>query len=116
MKKRVLFAVILALIIIILGFLVFKLKPDYDSVEKFNSTNESINEFPISGSYITWERALDYLHSGEVASIMQAHSLEVTLQLKNKIILKTTEPSIDEIFREVDKCGEVCKNIITSTE
>lgn len=54
--------------------------------------------------------------AGNVAQVMQAHSLEVHLVLKDGRELTTIEPGIDDVFDVVDQCGEVCKDIILATE
>lgn len=65
---------------------------------------------------ISWEEALTILNSGEVASLFQAHSLSVTLTLKDGRSLRTIEPTIDAIFAAVTACGEPCANIVLATE
>ncbi len=47
---------------------------------------------------------------------MQFHSLTVILVLKNGSIVGTQEPTIDQIFREVGKCGDPCKGVGMGTE
>ena len=65
---------------------------------------------------ISWEEALALLNSGEVTSIFQAHSLSVTLTLKDGRTLHTVEPAIDDIFAAVEACGEPCADIALMTE
>lgn len=65
---------------------------------------------------IPWEQAISILNSGEVASVGQAHSLEVSLLLKDGTAVKTKEPGIDAIFHEVEKCGQKCENLSMVTE
>lgn len=65
---------------------------------------------------VSWEEAISILNSGKVTSIGQTHSREVTFTLINGSIVKTTEPKIDDIFDEVNKCGDPCKNIPLATE
>jgi hypothetical protein len=48
--------------------------------------------------------------------IFQAHSLEVVLTLKDGEHVVTTEPSIDDVFRVVEACGDACANIVMATE
>ena len=67
-------------------------------------------------SEVDWETAIEILNSGEVEMVVQLHSLEVTLTLKDGSEVRTIEPSIDLIFQEVDKCGRVCRGIILATE
>lgn len=73
-------------------------------------TDENKNNF------ISWEDAIEILNQGKVSEVMQAHSLSVTLILKDGTSLRTVEPSIDDIFDEVQKCGDICKNTVLATE
>lgn len=65
---------------------------------------------------VSWEKAKEILHSGEVEQVFQSHSKNVTLILKNGTTLNTVEPNLDDIFSEVKKCGEPCQDIILATE
>lgn len=65
---------------------------------------------------VPWEVAVELLHSGQVVSVVQLHSLEVTLELEDGTSVKTIEPQIDEIFDEVARCGEACAQIVLATE
>jgi hypothetical protein len=65
---------------------------------------------------VDWETAVEILNSGDVEMVVQLHSLDVTLTLKDGTEINTVEPSIDAIFREVDKCGQPCREIILATE
>lgn len=67
-------------------------------------------------SDIGWEAAVDLVGSGRVAEIYQTHSLDVTLVLDDGCTVHTVEPVIDDIFHEVEKCGEPCSEIILATE
>lgn len=65
---------------------------------------------------VSWDEALEILHSGEVRSVFQTHSLDVTFELKDGSIVHTVEESIDLIFAEIDRCGKPCANITLATE
>jgi hypothetical protein len=65
---------------------------------------------------VAWPAALEILHAGKVEAVYQLHSMEVTLVLKDGREVKTIEPRIDEIFVEIEKCGQVCAGIIMATE
>ena len=54
--------------------------------------------------------------SGEVQQVAQTHSQWVTLVLKDGTTLEAKEPQIDEVFREIEKCGELCSDIVVMTE
>jgi hypothetical protein len=65
---------------------------------------------------VDWETAVEILHSGHVDSIVQLHSLSVTFLMDDGSQIKTVEPEIDLIFREVDQCGKPCEGITLATE
>ncbi len=68
------------------------------------------------GEEVEWETAVSILHQGEVEQVVQLHSLEVTLILKDGCEIKTVEPVIDDIFNEVVNCGAPCADMILATE
>lgn len=65
---------------------------------------------------VPWNQAIEILKTGQVESIMQLHSLEVSFVLENGCLIRTIEPHIDDIFEEVRKCGELCAMIPLGTE
>ena len=65
---------------------------------------------------VDWEMAVRIIHSGQVETIVQLHSLDITLTMKDSSEVHTVEPFIDAVFQEVDKCGIPCKDIILATE
>jgi hypothetical protein len=69
-----------------------------------------------TANMIDWEAAKQMILGGDVARVIQAHSLEVYLVLKDGREFTTIEPEIDDVFEVVDQCGEVCKGIIQVTE
>lgn len=71
---------------------------------------------PADGEHISWERAVELLHHGDVTMVVQAHSLDVTMTLTNGATVHTVEPSIDAIFIEIQECGAPCANIVQATE
>lgn len=65
---------------------------------------------------VDWETAVEILNTGEVEMIIQAHSLDVTLTMKDGSEIQTVEPTIDAIFAEIEKCGKPCSQIARITE
>ena len=65
---------------------------------------------------VDWQSAVELLNTGEVTEIMQTHQLEVTLTLADGSRIKNVEPFIDDIFREVERCGNKCSRIVLITE
>jgi inhibitor of cysteine peptidase len=84
--------------------------------ETFELAVDNILPEDQTAEQVTWEEAEALILSGEVEMIFQAHSLEVRLRLKDGRELVTEEPSIDEVFRVVDRCGEKCAGIAMATE
>lgn len=72
-----------------------------------------IRERPI---VVSWGQAMQIIMSGEVQQVFQTHSREVTLVLRDGTTLETTEPQIDEVFREIERCGELCSDVVKITE
>lgn len=68
------------------------------------------------GSDVTWEQAIEILNQGNVEQVVQLHSLDVELILNDGCTYSTVEPVIDDIFTEVEKCGDPCSDIIRATE
>ena len=65
---------------------------------------------------VSWREAIEILDSGEVVGAYQLHSLEVTLELKDGSLITAIEPTIDDIYREVEECGAPCRGILLATE
>jgi hypothetical protein len=68
------------------------------------------------GQQVSWEEAIEILNSGLVEMVAQFHSLEVELLVAEDCVVHTIEPRIDDIFAEVDKCGQPCAGIMLATE
>jgi hypothetical protein len=77
------------------------------------TTNGTPTPYP---SEVNWETAVRTIHSGQVGTLIQLHSLDVTLTMKDGSRVRTVEPFIDAVFQEVDECGIPCKDIILATE
>ena len=65
---------------------------------------------------VNWDTAIEILNAGQVTEVVQSHNLDVTLTLDDGSQIKTVEPSLDEIFREIELCGHVCREILLITE
>lgn len=103
MSKKVLYGLV---ILVLLG--IFLMTTNRDNEEQ--DTGET------GGSSVSWSEALAILNSGEVDGVAQTHDLEVELFLKDGTTITTKEPVIDDIFKEVTKCGNVCEGITLATE
>jgi hypothetical protein len=65
---------------------------------------------------VDWQSAVELLTAGQVTQVIQAHDLTVTLTLTDGQMIMTTEPSIDEVLRVIEQCGDPCRNIGVATE
>lgn len=65
---------------------------------------------------VPWVVAVEIIRRGEVEIIFQLHDLQVTLSFADGSKITTFEPVIDAVFDVVDKCGQLCSNIIIATE
>jgi len=65
---------------------------------------------------IPWSDAVALVVGGKVERVVQLHSLKVTLYLKDGGRRVTIEPSIDEVFKVIQECGEPCADILLITE
>ncbi len=104
MSKKALYGVVILLVL--LGILLMATTRD----------SEEQDSGETQGSYVSWSEALVILNRGEVDGVAQTHDLDVELFLKDGSSIRTKEPTIDEIFKEVTKCGNVCEGITLATE
>ena len=102
LKRLLLIGVIIFLIILVAASIYTIKKPD--------QKNDGVE------NTVSWNEAIRILNSGEVEQVLQTHSLEVTLILKDGTRIKTKEPNVDDILDEVEKCGSRCENIFLATE
>jgi len=71
---------------------------------------------PEDGGSIEWAHAEYLILNGMVKQVTQLHSLEVTLVLSDGRTVHTVEPVIDEVFRVIDRCGDLCIGIGRGTQ
>lgn len=67
-------------------------------------------------NFINWKTAVSILQNGEVTKVFQSHNRKVELHLKNGSRVVTQSPLIDDVLREIKKCGETCKSIKVAVE
>jgi hypothetical protein len=65
---------------------------------------------------VEWETAIEILNTGNVEMVVQLHNLDITLTMKDGSEIHTVEPTIDAIFKEIEKCGKPCSQIALATE
>ena len=81
-----------------------------NGLEKNTDTNSVLQD------EVNWDTAIEILNAGQVTEVVQSHNLEVALTLEDDRQIKTIEPSLDDIFREIELCGSVCREILLITE
>ena len=67
-------------------------------------------------NFLDWSQAEALILKGDVSEVYQTHTLNVTLVLIDGKIFLTVEPEIDEVFKVVERCGDLCKSVIQTTE
>ena len=68
------------------------------------------------GDSIEWVQVPGLLNFGLVTKVVQTHDLLVYFTLQDGRTLQAVEPEIDEIVRQIEACGEMCKDIRFATE
>ena len=68
------------------------------------------------GDSLQWYQAVGVIYLGQVTKVLQDHSLNVYITLKDGRTLVTVEPQIDDILKVIEQCGEICKDIRVATE
>jgi len=58
------------------------------------------------GNTVSWEDAKTIIRDGDVKSVFQSHSLQVSVQMEDGTTYSTTEPGIDDVIRWVEDCGK----------
>lgn len=69
-----------------------------------------------SSEQISWQEAVSYIENCSVSFVGQAHSLNITLKMKNGKTFSAKEPSIDDVFELVNQNINKCGNIGLATE
>src|SRR3989449_9805660 len=93
--------------VLVLSLLIFAAS----ALAYFPLTQQPSNRYSVS-----WENAITVLNTGHVMRVFQSHHLDVTLSLKGGTVITTKEPTIDAIFHEIQKCGDLCQSIQEWTE
>ena len=66
-----------------------------------------------NGQSLDWEVANSFItaNPNKIDNVVQAHSLDINILLKNGDVIKTKAMYIDEIFDVLRQCGKPCKHI-----
>ncbi|MCC2631191.1 MAG: hypothetical protein K0S38_1000 [Candidatus Paceibacter sp.] len=67
-------------------------------------------------TFISWQQAKDFISSCSVKMVMQTHTLDVYLTMKDDTNLRAVEPMIDDVFKVVHAAPKECGNIGLATE
>lgn len=100
---------------VILG-IVLSVVAGYGLALRYRQLLEDPSVNPGNAAYVSWDEAVTILNEGRVREVGQSHSLTVWLTLTDGTRYVTKEPVIDEIGREMMRCGEPCKDILFWTE
>ena len=65
---------------------------------------------------ISWDQAEQLISAGNVTSLVQTQSLDVTLTLKTGETYKTIAPAADSAQKAITTCGEPCKNLTVTNQ
>lgn len=77
---------------------------------------ESMLAYEPGRVYISWPQAVQLISSCSVQSVMQAHSLDISLRLKDGRRVYTVEPLIDAVFDVTRDAAAACGDIQLATE
>ncbi len=62
-------------------------------------------------NFMDWSQAEQTILDGKVAKAYEAPTQHITLVLKDGSVALTMEPTLDEVQRVIERCGEACKDI-----
>jgi hypothetical protein len=65
---------------------------------------------------LPWTEAEELILNGDVQRVVQTHDRDVTLYLVDGRVVQTVEPEIDDVFRVIERCGELCSEVERITE
>lgn len=68
------------------------------------------------GQPIEWGQAEAIIMNGAVAQITQTHDGEVILRLHDGVVFVTQQPQVDDVLKVIERCGELCQDILVATE
>lgn len=77
---------------------------------KSNLETSSITLLPLKE--ITWTEAVNLIQNCQIKTVFQKRNLEVTLTNKDKLVFKTIEPKLNDIFNETNHLRSDCNDII----
>ena len=103
--------IILAVTILIMPLSLAACSSQLNNVE--NPETNAVVTTPVE---VSWETAIETLETGKVIEVVQSHNLEVVMTLDDGSKMKTVEPLLDQIFREIELCGDICAEIALITE
>jgi hypothetical protein len=84
------------------------------SEEEYNITFTVSRDDTVGG--ISWEDAVELIHSGDVQVAAILHSGRVNLILKNGETITSSAPSDTEFFAVIEACGATCADMAIAME
>lgn len=62
-------------------------------------------------NYLDWAAVEGLILGGKVSKVYHAQSMHITLVLKDGNVAVTIEPTLDEVFKVIERCGQACSDI-----
>lgn len=81
------------------------------SAQELPSNNPYPGPSQSVGNYLDWSKAEELIMGGKVAKVYHAQTMRITLVLKDGSVAETIEPALDEVFKVIERCGQVCSDI-----
>jgi hypothetical protein len=67
-------------------------------------------------TYVSWPHAVRLIEACQPSFVGQSHALDVDMTLKDGRRVRAVEPTIDEVFRVVERTRDACGQIPVATE
>jgi len=65
---------------------------------------------------IEWGDAEDIIMNGAISQITQTHDGVLILKTREGVVFVTQQPEVDEVFKVIERCGDLCADILVATE
>jgi uncharacterized protein YpmB len=111
MKRITKIMLIVISAVVLIGLLAFLV-----SLTAYTNYKNNIEQSSFWPEEVDWKTTIEILNTGQVTEVVQSHNLDVTLTLEDDSQIKTIEPLLDDIFRQIELCGSVCREILLITE
>lgn len=110
--RIIIYSIIFIILLLGLSICIFGLTKNSN---KSNLETTSLTPLPLKE--ISWQEAVDLVQNCQIKTIFQKRNLEITLTSKDKVVYKTIEPKLNDIFEETNHLRSDCNDEIqTITE